>query len=447
MGHSNRSFVDILNSDCLILILKAVKSNFSDSTIPIPHRIHERNTELVKLRRVRREWRDLIDSQPHLWSSIAFITGDHASMESAIMFLRNSQTATIHLYGHGGSSKLNRHTRRLARELKKQLQAASRRIVSLHIIEPTQAMLRLWPPTAPNLEVMAIDTNAPFPALFRDDMPLLRSISTPVLNENQYLMGRNLTALALSPPYTMRKLLAILEDTPMLRRLELRKILELGRDDLPRVSLPHLEALFLSGCFHPVIGFIDFPPHVRIAITIPDHRGSGLSWRDVDALSAFYIPPAFLRSSTLRITTREVRSPTSFQIVGQATGNGHRCHVYIDLEKGSSVRHRHSVCVYAVGMVRNMTSVSNILFNALAFSPPNFTPLLKRFGSLKLLTLTGPCLHPILLDLLSAGIDTFPSLERVVLDQAFVPDYYQTLGARGDVLTCYMPSTLLVLGR
>lgn len=316
---------------------------------------------------------------------------------------------------------MDRHTRRLARELKKQLRAASDRIISFHIIKPTPAMLRLWPVSAPNLKGMAIDTNTPFPALFRGEMPLLRSVVTPILNENQYLMVQNLTSLILYPPYTLEKLLATLKNTPMLRRLELRRISEVGCGDLPQVSLPHLEALYLRGCVHSIVGFISFPSHVHIVIFVPFHLERGVSSREIRAISSFFIPPVFLRSSILEITTREVRSPTEVRIIGQDTGDGHRCYVYIDFEEGLSIERRCDVCLCAMGMVRNMTSVSSLLFNAEAWFPVKCTSLFKRLGGLKVLTLTGPWMYPVFLDVVSAEIDVVPSLERVVLDRRFTP--------------------------
>ena len=364
MAPRNPSVIDKLDSGCLMLILKAIKSNSSDATTPTPYQIHERNAELVKLRWVRRGWKNLIDSQPYLWSSIAFIMGDRASIESAIMFLHYSQPAIIHLYGHGGVLRLDKPTRRLARGLKQQLQAASHHIVSFHIVEPTPAMLCLWPTSAPNLEAMVINTKTSFPAQFCGEMPLLRSIVAPILNENQYLMTQNITSLVLYPPYALEELLATLKNTPMLQNLELRRISEFGRDNLPPVSLPHLEALLLSNCFYQIIHFIDFPAHTRIVISIPDQIKSDVTMSDIDTLTSFFIPPAFLRASTLRITTRDVRGPTKFQIVGQDTGNGYLCHVFIDLEKGLRARYRYDFCVYALRMarVRSMTSVSSVQF-------------------------------------------------------------------------------------
>lgn len=411
----------MLDGDCLSLIIGAVRSDFPNITAPTPHQIHERNAELVKLRRVRRSWKDSIDSQPYLWNSIAFIMGDRASMKSAMMFLRYSQTATIHLYGHGGSSKLDKHTRNLAYGLRKKLQAASPRIVSFHIIKPTPAMLRLWPASAPNLEGMAIDTKTPFPALFRGEMPLLRSAAAPVLNENQYSIAQNLTSLILYPPYTFERLLATLKNTPMLRKLELKRISKLGRSDLQRVSLPHLEALCLSGCFHPVIGFIDFPAQARITISVPANFERCMSLREIGAMSSFLIPPPFLRSSTMKITTREVRRPTQVQIVGQDTGNGYRCHVCIDFGKGSRVGHRYNVCVLAMGLAQNMTSVSSLLFEAQARFPAKFTSLLKQFSRLNVIRLAGPCAYPILADFVSADVDTVPSLKHLIINKALVP--------------------------
>jgi len=416
-------FIDLLNSDCLMLIFQAVKSNFPDADPPTPRKIHDRNCELVRLRQVRRGWRNLIDSESCLWNSVAFVMGDRASMESVSMFLRYSRTTTIHLYGHGGSSRLSVCTRKLARRLKGQLLAASGRIVSFHIIKPNPRILRIWPSSAPNLKELIINTKTSFPLVFSDEMPLLRSLVTPVINHNRFLVAQHLTSLTLYPPYTLETLLATLENTPMLRRLELRGIFELSHGDLPRVLLPHLEDLSLSDCYHPVIGFIDFPAHARITVSVPDHLESGVSWGDIDIISSFYLPPTFLRSSTLTIITKEVRHPTEVRIVGQATGDEHQCHVYIDLEKGSNYDHRYGVCVYAMGMVRNMASVSSLRFNAEVSFPARCTTLFKLFRHLKAITLSGPFMCPILLDLVSADVDTVPLLESLVLDQKFMPLY------------------------
>ncbi|KAF9644160.1 hypothetical protein BDM02DRAFT_3131943 [Thelephora ganbajun] len=392
-AQASPSFIDLLDSDCLALVFRAVKSSFPDTTTPSLRQIHDRNCELVGLRRVRREWRYLIDSDPYLWNSVVIVMGDRASMESASMFLHYSRTTAIYLYGHGGSLRLNRYTRKLAHGLKRELQTASDRIVSFHIIKPNPVMLRLWPTSAPNLKKMIIGTKTAFPPLFSGEMPLLHSMVTPVANHHQFLITQHLTSLTLYPPYTLETLLATLENTPMLWRLELRGIFELARGDLPRILLPHLEDLSLSDCYHPIIAFIEFPPHARITVSVPDHLES------------------------------EVHSPTEVRIVGQGTGDSHQCHVYIDLEKGSSLDHRHGVCVYAMGMVRNMTSVSSLRFNVEATFPTKCTTLFKRFRSLKVLTLSGPFICQILLDLVSAEIDVVPSLESLVLDQKFMLTY------------------------
>ena len=337
------------------------------------------------------------------------------------MFLRYSQTATIHLYGHGGSSRLGGHARKLARVLKQQLQAASGRIVSFSIIKSDPAILRLWPARTPNLKKLVIGTRTSFPPIFSGEMPLLRSLVTPVTIHHRYLITKNLTNLTLYPPYTLEKLLAILKSTLVLRRLELHRISGLVREDLPRVSLPHLEDLSLSNCYHSIIRLIDFPERARVTVSVPDHLERGVSWRDIDIISSFFIPPAFLQSSTLKITTRGVHRPTEVRIVGQETGDKHQCHVYIDLEKGSNFGHQYSVCTYAAGMVQKMTSVSNLQFYAHALFSVKCTTLLRRFSRLKVLTLSGSFMYPIFLDLVSTDIHVVPSLERVTLDQAFMP--------------------------
>ena len=342
-------------------------------------------------------------------------------MKSARMFLRYSRAAIIHLHGYGGSSKLDVSTRRLARELKKQLQAATDRIVSFHITEPNRGMLHLWPFRAPNIEEMIINTKAPFPPVFSGDMPLLRSIVTPIMNSHHYLMVRNLTSLTLYPPYTLQKLLAILNITQMLRRLELRKIHEFARDDLPRVSLPHLEDLSLSDCYHPITGFINFPAQTRITTSVPDHLENGVSWSNIDIISSFFIPPAFLRSSSMTITVKEARHSTEVRITGQDTGDKYQCHVFIDLKAGSSAKHQYRVCMYAMAMVRKLTSVSTLQFSAHVLFPADCTKLFGRFRNLKVLTLIGPCVCPVLLDVVSAEINTLPSLKHVVVDRKFLP--------------------------
>ena len=344
-------------------------------------------------------------------------------MKSAIMFLRYSQTTDIHLYGHGGFLRPNRFARRLAHELKKQLQAASGRIVSFHIIEPSSAMLRLWPTRAPILEEMVISTSTSFPLVFRGEMPLLRSITTPVINHHQVPMAQHLTSLTLYPPYTLETLLATLKTTPLLRRLELCRMFELAHNDLPRVPLPHLELLWLSDCHYQIIHFIDFPAHTCITVSVPGHLEGGVTWRDIDIISAFYIPPAFLRSSTLTIITKEVRRLSAVRFVAQTTGGRLHCLIHIDLELGSSLKHRRGVCVYAMGMVRNMTSVSSLHLDARVPFPSRCTAIFKRFRSLRVLTLSGPFTYPTLLHLASATIDLVPSLERLVLDQEFMPLY------------------------
>ena len=419
----NPSFIDMLDGDCLVLIFKAVKSYPLDTTISTPHQVHDRNQELFKLRQVRRDWKSLIDSQSYLWNSIAFILGDHTSMESACLFLRYSRTALIHLYGYGASSTLDRHTRKLAQRLKRQLQAASGRIASFHISKPESYILRLWPIHAPNLKELVIETTCAFPAVFQGDMPLLHSIVIPVKNSRQYLMARNLTSLTLYPPYTLAELLATLNNTPMLQRLELQRIFEFYHGDPPQVRLPHLEDLSLVNSWHDIINFLDFPKHTRITIAVPEHLRTGLSWQDMDTISSFFIPPSFLRSPTLVIATSEVPGPTEVRIVGQNRAKMDTCHVYIDFNKESGGQHRYCACIYAMGMVRNSTSVSAIRFDLQAKFHAKCTSWFKRFTNLRELTLTGPHTYPVLLDLISAELNAVPSLQRLVLDQTFTPIY------------------------
>lgn len=413
----------MLNGDCLMLIFKAVKSNLYDATTSTPHQVYGRNRELAKLRRVRRGWKDLIDSQPYLWNSIVLILGDRASVESANLFLRHSRTATIHLYGHGTSSPLDKCTRKLVNGMKKQLEAISGRIISFHITKPDPRLLRVWPVNAPNLKELVIESASAFPAVFHGEMPLLRSIITPVRNDNRYLMTQNITSLTLHPPYTLNELLTTLDNTPMLRSLELQSIFAFSRDDSLRVSLPHLEDLFLSYCCHEVISFINLPERTCITVTIPEHIERGISWQDTDIVSPIFIPPQFLRSSTLAISTDEVPGPTAVRFVGQNTTNMGLCHVYIDFNEDSDVEHRHGACVYAMGMVKNLTSVSSLRFDAQVGFPTKCMPWIERFCDLRVLTLTGPCMYPILLDLVSAELNAVPSLQRLVLDQTFTPIY------------------------
>lgn len=209
----------------------------------------------------------------------------------------------------------------------------------------------------------------------------------------------------------------------MLRRLELHGIFEVAHGDLPRVLLPNLEDLFLSDCYHPIIDFIGFPEHARVTVSVPDHLANGVSWRDIDAILSSFIPPMFFRSSTLTITAKEVHRPTEVRFVGQGTGDGYQCRVYIDLQEGSRVRHQYNVCVYAMGMVRNMTSVSSLWLDAWVSFPTKYTIFFRRFCSLKVLILSGPFMCRILLDMISAETDVVPSLERLVLDQKFMPIY------------------------
>ena len=254
----------MLNEDCLTLIFKAVRSNPLDTTVSTPHQVHEQNLELLKLRRVRRGWKKLVDSQPYLWNSVAFVLGDHASMGSASLFLHYSQRAPIHLYGHGAFPRLDGPGKKLAQGLKKQLHAASDRIISFHFSKPKENLLRLWPTNAPNLKELTIETTHAFPAVFHGDMPLLRSIVTPVKNKHRHLISHNLTSLTLCPPYTPVELLSTLEITPTLRKLELRGIYEFPRRDLPQVRLPHLEDLSLVDSCTNIVHLIDFPKHARI---------------------------------------------------------------------------------------------------------------------------------------------------------------------------------------
>ena len=413
----------MLNDDCLMLVFKATKPNIPNPAASAPHQVHDQNQELLRLRRVRRGWKRLIDSQPHLWNSVSFILGDRASMESASLFLHYSRTAPIYLYGHGASSPLDGHTRRLAHRLEKQLQVACDRIVSFHISKPDPQMIRFLPANAQNLRELVIETTGNFPAAFRGNMPMLRSIITPVKNEHQHLMTRNITNLTLYPPYTLNELLITLHNTPMLRRLELRRIFEFSQDDLPQVFLPHLEELFLYNCWHEIVDFIYFPEHTRITVSIPEHIKRAVSWQDTVTVSPFFIPSSFLRSSTLAITTNEVPGPTEVRITGCNTTNMNLCHVYIDFNKDSGEEHRHATCKYAMGIVRNLTSVSSVRFDAQVKFHAKCISWLERFGRLKTLILTGPSMYPLLLDLVSAELDAVPLLQRLVLDQTFVPIY------------------------
>ena len=344
-------------------------------------------------------------------------------MESASLFLRYSRAAPIYLYGHGASLALDGHTRRLAHRLEKQLQAACDRVVLFHISKPDPQTIRLLPANAPNLRELVIETTCKFPAVFRGNMPLLHSIVTPVKNEHQHLMTQNITNLTLYPPYTLNELLATLRNTPMLRRLELRRVFEFSQDDLPQVFLPYLEDIFLYNCWHEIIDFIHFPEHTRITVSIPEHIERAVSWQDTVTVSPFFIPSPFLRSSTLTITTTEVLGPTEVRITGCNTTNMNSCHVYIDFNKDSGEEHRHAACKYAMGMVRNLTSVSSVQFDAQVRFHAKCISWLERFGGLKTLTLTGPSMYPLLLDLVSAELDAVPLLQRLVLDQMFVPIY------------------------
>ena len=344
-------------------------------------------------------------------------------MESASLFLRYSRTAIIHLYGHGTSSALDEHTRKLARRLKKQLQVASGRITFFYISNPDPQMLYLWPVNAPNLKELFINTTRSFPAAFRGDMRLLHSITTPVKNEHRHLMTGNLVNLTLYPPYALDELLATLNNTPRLRRLELRRIFENTCDGLPQVCLPYLEDLSLTNCWHNIIDFIMFPEDARITLTIPEHLERGVPWQDFPIVSPFFIPPPFLQSSSLAITTKEVMGPTEVQIVGKNTTRVDLCHVYINFNKDSDEGLRYNACVYARGMVRNLTSVSSVQFDAHVRFPAGCASWLDGFSGLKVLTLTGPWMCPLLLDLVSAELNAVPSLQRLVLDQMFTPIY------------------------
>jgi hypothetical protein len=209
----------------------------------------------------------------------------------------------------------------------------------------------------------------------------------------------------------------------MLRKLELRKIFELSCNNPPRVCLPHLEDLSLVNSCYEIISFIDFPEDARITVAIPEHLGRGVLWQDFDILSSFFIPLHFHRSSTLVITTNEVLGPTEVRIVGRNTARMDLCHVSIDFNKESSVEHRYGASVYAMGMVRNLSSVSNIRFDLQVGFHAKFTSWLKRFKNLKELTLTSPYMYPLLLELVSVELNAVPSLQRLVLDQTFAPIY------------------------
>lgn len=408
-----------------MLMFKAVKSNYPDSTPPTPRQIYDRNAELVQLRQVRRGWRNLIDSEPYLWNSIAFIMGDPASMESASMFLKYSRTATIHLYGFGGSSALDASTRKPAHVLKKRLQAASGRIVSFHIIKPNQAMLRLWPPSAPNLEEMIIETTTPFPAVFRGEMPLLRSIVSPVINTHLYLTAQNLASLTLYPPYTFRTLLGILKNTPMLRRLELRRIFLSAREELPLVPLPlpYLEDLSLSSCFYRIIDHLDFPAQTRITVSIPEYLERRIPWTSTRLVSSAFVPPTFAHCSTLTITAYETRGPAEIRIESQDAGGGRESHFHVGFSEDSSTERRYNTCLLVMGMIRPTTSVYSLRLDVQVGLPAKFAPWLKGFSSLKELSLNGRHISPILRDLASVEGGAFSSLKRATLDGTFIPIY------------------------
>ena len=371
------------------------------------------------LRQVCQSWRDLIDSEPYLWNAIAFIMGDHRSMRSGTMFLRYSQTATIHIYGHGGWSRLDGHTWRLANELKRKLQAASNRIASFYIIKPNSSLLRLWPATAPSLERLVISTSTAFPPAFSGEMPLLRSVATPVTNHHQFLITHHLTSLTLYPPYTLEELLSTLGNAPHLQKLELRGVFESAHNDHPQIPLPHLEHLFLTDCYHEITDFIDIPAHTNIIVSVPDHLNNGVSWRDIDVLSTVFIPPTFLRSSNLTIVTNEVRRPSEVRFVGR--NEHHHYYVYIDLKGGSSSEHRRSVCLYAMGMVRSMTTVSSLHLHSKVPFPAKCTLLLRRLHNLKILEISGPFMCPVLKALEDDNL--VPSLERISVERQYLSLY------------------------
>jgi len=156
---------------------------------------------------------------------------------------------------------------------------------------------------------------------------------------------------------------------------------------------------------------------------VPKLIRRGVRFEDFDLLSVFFIPLPFLRSSTLVITTNEVLGPTEVQIIGRNTANMDLCHVHIDFSKDSGAEHRYDASAYAMGMVQNLGSVSNLRFDLQASFHTKFTPWLKRFSNLKELTLSGPHMSPLLLELVSAEPIAAPSLQRLVLDQAFTQIY------------------------
>ena len=266
---------------------------------------------------------------------------------------------------------------------------------------------------------MVIRTDDDFPRVFRGEMPLLRSITTPVTNHHEFLITEHITRLALCPPYTLEALLATLKNTPLLETLELRGVYELAYEGPPRIPLPYLEHLLLYDCWYQVMDFISLPTHTRISISVPGHIDNGIPWESIDVISSLHIPPAFLRSSAVTIAANEVRRSTEVRFVGQMSGNRYHCWVHIDLEKGSGLRHRRGVCLYAMGMIRNLTSVTDLHLRAKVPFPQKLTMLFQRFRSLKVLVLSGPFVYPTLVDLASPENDFVP--ECLVLDRKALP--------------------------
>jgi len=344
------------------------------------------------------------------------------------------------MYISGGLSDTPPDKRGIVTEFMKSLELAATRVVCLNLVKPDSKLMGVWsiPTTCVQEVVIAgvVDKNA----CFRGDMSNLQRMIAPLSLLSLFPPHgalQNLTRLTIyqnDGRYSSRRLTGVLACSPQLRTLRLKNltIQEHPASEVTHtVSLPLLNRLELLGCNRKVAELLELPQKTSIAVFFPDFLNDCLVPGSVERLAIAFLPPSFLKSTTLSLNIAPRGGKwTGVDLGIQWNADGPHCNASVQLGQNSHSVIRNAACVLACEIVRQLQSVVDLKIRISVPSlPVRLTRYLAELQKLRTLEVTGEYMSQVVAHLACVDPNLLPGLRSVCLGQDLSRPASQALGS------------------
>ena len=332
------------------------------------------------------------------------------------------------MYISGGLSDTPSDERGIVTDFTKSLELAATRVVCLNLVKPDSKLMGVFSiPTTRVQEVIiagVVDANV----CFRGGMSNLQLMVTPlsvlsVLPPHGALQRlTRLTIYQNNGCYSAQRLTRVLGCTPQLRTLRLKNLIieEHPTSEVTHtVSLPFLNHLELWGCNRKVAELLELPQKTSILVFFPDFLNDCLAPGFVENLAIAFLPPSFLKSTTLSLNI----APGGGKWTGVDLGvrwntDGPHCNVRVQLGQNSHSTIHNAACVLACEIFRQLQSVVNLNIHISVLRlPVRLTRYLAGLRNLQILSITGEYMSQVVADMARADPNLLPGLRSVCLGQ------------------------------